>query len=129
MSCCPHASLKGTHTTIDLDPSRLVNGPSGWTDTGSGHIRDHHLYQNPERLPDHEDGRVTVYGEFGGISLFVDGHTVVKKGWGYTKAKTESDFLESYKALMHVIADLVPKGLAGVIYTQTTDVESEINAM
>lgn len=114
---------------IDLDPSRLVNGPSGWTDTGSGHIRDHHLYQNPERLPDHEDGRVTVYGEFGGISLFVDGHTVVSKGWGYTKAKTESEFLESYKALMHVIVDLVPKGLAGAIYTQTTDVESEINGL
>ena len=114
---------------MELDPSRLVDGPSGWTDTGSGHMRDHHLYQSPEKLPEHEPGRVTVYGEFGGISLHVDGHTMLNKGWGYTKAATESDLLDSYEDLMRVIADLVAKGLAGVIYTQTTDVESEINGL
>ena len=122
-----------TDTTLshvmELDPTRLVDGPSGWTDTGTGHIRDHHLYEHPEEFPGNEQGRATVYGEFGGISLHVAGHTLLEKGWGYTKAETDNDLFDSYSAVMNVIAQLVPKGLAGAIYTQTTDVESEINGL
>ena len=117
-----------THVMM-RDPSRLVDGPSGWTDTGIGHMRDHHLYQNAEKLPAHEDGRATVYGEFGGISLFVDNHVMVEKGWGYTKTDTAEDLRASYSKLLSDIAALIPEGLAGVIYTQTTDVESEINGL
>jgi beta-galactosidase/beta-glucuronidase len=117
-----------THV-MERDPSRLVDGPSGWTDTGTGHMRDHHLYQDAEKLPAHEDGRATVYGEFGGLSLFVDGHVMVEKGWGYTKTETAEDLLASYTKLLNEITALIPEGLAGVIYTQTTDVESEINGL
>ena len=92
-------------------------------------MRDHHLYQNAEKLPAHEDGRATVYGEFGGISLFVDNHVMVAKGGGYTKTETADDLLASYSNLLGDITDLIPDGLAGVIYTQTTDVESEINGL
>ena len=114
---------------MERDPTRLVDGPSGWTDTGTGHMRDHHLYQNADKLPSHEDGRATVYGEFGGISLFVEGHVMVEKGWGYAKTETADDLLASYSKLLEGITDLIPNGLAGVIYTQTTDVESEINGL
>jgi len=117
-----------THV-MERDPSRLVDGPSGWTDTGTGHMRDHHLYQNAEKLPAHEYGRATVYGEFGGISLFVDNHVMVEKGWGYTKTESAEDLRASYSKLLSDIAALIPDGLAGVIYTQTTDVESEINGL
>ena len=117
-----------THV-MKRDPTRLVDGPSGWTDTGTGHMRDHHLYQDAEKLPAYEDGRATVYGEFGGISLFVDGHVMVEKGWGYTKTETAEDLRASYSQLLGEIAALIPLGLAGVIYTQTTDVESEINGL
>ena len=132
----PFNEAWGQHNTDQIlthvmmrDPSRLVDGPSGWTDTGTGHMRDHHLYQNAENLPDHEDGRATVYGEFGGISLFVDGHVMVEKGWGYTKTETAEDLRASYSQLLSEVAALIPEGLAGVIYTQTTDVESEINGL
>ena len=132
----PFNEAWGQHDTDQIlthvmkrDPSRLVDGPSGWTDTGTGHMRDHHLYQNAENLPDHEDGRATVYGEFGGISLFIDGHVMVEKGWGYTKTETAKDLQASYSKLLGEIATLIPMGLAGVIYTQTTDVESEINGL
>ena len=117
-----------THV-MERDPSRLVDGPSGWTDTGTGHMRDHHLYQNAEKLPELEKGRATVYGEFGGISLFIEDHVMVEKGWGYTKTETADDLLASYSKLLGDIANLIPNGLAGVIYTQTTDVESEINGL
>ena len=132
----PFNEAWGQHNTDEVlthvmmrDPSRLVDGPSGWTDTGTGHMRDHHLYQDAEKLPAHEDGRATVYGEFGGISLYVDGHVIVKKGWGYTKTETAEDLRASYSQLLGDIAVLIPEGLAGVIYTQTTDVESEINGL
>ena len=132
----PFNEAWGQHNTDEVlthvmmrDPSRLVDGPSGWTDTGTGHMRDHHLYQDAEKLPAHEDGRATVYGEFGGISLYVDGHVIVEKGWGYTKTETAEDLRASYSQLLGDIAVLIPKGLAGVIYTQTTDVESEINGL
>ena len=114
---------------MHYDPTRLVDGPSGWTDTGSGHMRDHHLYENAEQLPDEEAGRATVYGEFGGISLYVDGHAMFEKGWGYTKSESVEDFLTSYEELLTAIGDLIPLGLAGAIYTQTTDVESETNGL
>ena len=132
----PFNEAWGQHNTDEVlthvmmrDPSRLVDGPSGWTDTGTGHMRDHHLYQHAEKLPAHEDGRATVYGEFGGISLYVDGHVIVEKGWGYTKTETAEDLRASYSQLLGDIAVLIPEGLAGVIYTQTTDVESEINGL
>ena len=111
------------------DPTRLVDGPSGWTDMGLGHMRDHHLYQDAEQLPEAESGRATVYGEFGGISLYIDGHSMFEKGWGYTKTESVEDFLTSYEELLAAIGSLIPEGLAGAIYTQTTDVESEINGL
>ena len=132
----PFNEAWGQHNTdqiltyvMERDPSRLVDGPSGWTDTGTGHMRDYHLYQDAQQLPAHEDGRATVYGEFGGISLFVDGHVMVEKGWGYTKTETAENLQASYSKLLGDIAELIPEGLAGVIYTQTTDVESEINGL
>lgn len=112
-----------------FDPTRLVDGPSGWTDLGLGHMRDHHLYQGAEQLPEPESGRATVYGEFGGISLYIDGHSMFEKGWGYTKTESVEDFLTSYEELLTAIGGLIPEGLAGAIYTQTTDVESEINGL
>ena len=46
----PFNEAWGQHNTDQVlthvmmrDPSRLVDGPSGWTDTGIGHMRDHHL--------------------------------------------------------------------------------------
>ena len=61
--------------------------------------------------------------------MFIEDHVMVEKGWGYTKTETADDFLASYSNLLGVITDLISNGLAGVIYTQTTDVESEINGL
>ena len=52
-----------------------------------------------------------------------------EKGWGYTKTESVEDFLTSYEELLTAIGGLIPEGLAGAIYTQTTDVESEINGL
>ncbi len=113
-----------------LDPERLVDGPSGWFDMGAGDILDLHMYGREQSFPDQlPPERPVVYGEFGGLGLPIDGHLSVDSGWGYAAFKDDGDYLAAYTALMATVRDLVPRGLSGAIYTQTTDVESEINGL
>ncbi|WP_279246945.1 glycoside hydrolase family 2 protein [Candidatus Litorirhabdus singularis] len=114
----------------ELDPTRLVDGPSGWTDTGTGDIRDFHMYGREAEFPARQiPGRPLVYGEFGGLGYPVDGHLAVEAGWGYSAFDSQADFEAAYADLLGLIESLLPRGLAGAIYTQTTDVESEINGL
>ncbi|MDG2304546.1 MAG: glycoside hydrolase family 2 TIM barrel-domain containing protein [Candidatus Binatia bacterium] len=111
------------------DPSRLVDGPSGWVDTGSGDLRDHHTYFREGKQPDLEPDRPMVYGEFGGLAHEVSGHLGVAKGFGYAVFKDRGEFADAYAKKLGIIAKLKSRGLAGAIYTQTTDVEGEINGL
>jgi len=111
------------------DPSRLVNNASGWTDKGVGDVSDVHSYPAPIRPP-LEDQRAAVLGEFGGLGLPLDGHTWIEKGnWGYRSYKTPDELGQAYRDLMNQLRILVGEGLAAAIYTQTTDVEIEVNGM
>jgi hypothetical protein len=114
----------------ERDSTRIVDGPSGWIDTGTGDVLDLHVYGREaefvEALP---AKRALVYGEFGGLGYAVEGHLAVESGWGYADFESSSAFAVAYEELLSVIGQLVPRGLAGAIYTQTTDVESEINGL
>jgi hypothetical protein len=111
------------------DPTRLVNGPSGWTDHGAGDARDMHKYPGPDMFPVMQD-RLSVLGEFGGIGLAVEGHTWAKGGnWGYVSDKTAEASFARYTALTGKLAKLASRGLAASVYTQTSDVEIEINGL
>lgn len=97
---------------------------------------DAHLYRGPEMLPTNER-RISFLGEFGGLGHPVEGHLwkVNKDGqgnWGYGGIKdtaTREGLEKTYLGLMDRLADFVGKGLAGSVYTQTTDVEIEINGL
>ena len=54
--------------------------------------------------------------------MYIDGHSMFEKGWGYTKTESVEDFLTSYEELLAAIGSLISEGLAGAIYTQSTDV-------
>ena len=113
-----------------MDPTRLIDGPSGWIDTGSGDIRDLHMYgREAEFISPLPSRRPLVYGEFGGLGYPVEGHLAVKSGWGYSAFESQAAFEKAYVELLGLIESLRPSGLAGAIYTQTTDVESEINGL
>ncbi len=113
-----------------MDPTRLIDGPSGWIDTGSGDIRDLHMYgREAEFISPLPSRRPLVYGEFGGLGYPVEGHLAVKSGWGYSAFESQAAFEKAYVELLGLIESLRPLGLAGAIYTQTTDVESEINGL
>jgi hypothetical protein len=113
--------------TKEYDPTRLVNGPSGWEDRGYGDMKDAHIYPGPGMFPTMKN-RVSVLGEFGGLGLPVKGHLWKDQGnWGYRTYKTEEELRTNYHALMRRLHPLIGKGLAAAVYTQTTDVEIEVN--
>ena len=163
-----------THTTLDFvrrkDPSRLVDGPSGWNDFEGGerlsrpgekdkrrvvtaHLDadqceaadfvDYHYYRGP-MMPPVNDKRISFLGEFGGLGHPVEGHLWREfdqasslggertGNWGYggiEDTKTREGLEKTYLGLMEKLGAMAELGLAGSIYTQTTDVEIEINGL
>ena len=149
-----------THATLDwvrrYDPTRLVNGPSGWCDfeggsplfdchpkweiphkpdgvCEAGDVVDQHCYRGPE-MPPVNARRISFLGEFGGLGHPVEGHLwkTAKGSWGYggiEDTKTREGLEKTYLGLMDRLEDLARKGLGGSVYTQTTDVEIEINGL
>jgi hypothetical protein len=112
-----------------LDPSRLVDGPSGWEDRGYGDLKDMHMYPGPGMFPVLTD-RVSVLGEFGGLGLPVPEHLWWdKRNWGYQTFTERAKLQAAYEGLIEKLEPLVKQGLAAAIYTQTTDVEGEVNGL
>ena len=97
---------------------------------------DMHLYRGPAMF-DANDRRVSFLGEYGGLGHPVEGHlwkaTKDGKGnWGYggiADTKTRKGLERTYLDLLGKVEELAKKGLGGAIYTQTTDVEVEINGI
>lgn len=112
-----------------LDPTRLVNSASGWTDRGVGDVHDLHAYPGPA-APDPEAKRASVLGEFGGLGLVEKGHMWKGDGWGYRSMDSREELTVGIVQLMERASGLrAHPGLSAAIYTQTTDVESEINGL
>ncbi|MEE8306992.1 MAG: glycoside hydrolase family 2 TIM barrel-domain containing protein, partial [Gammaproteobacteria bacterium] len=111
------------------DPTRLVNQASGWADRGVGDVHDIHKYPGPAAPPT-EEKRAAVLGEFGGLGLPVKGHTWQdEKNWGYRSYKTREELTDAYLALIDNLRSLIGGGLCAGVYTQTTDVQIEVNGL
>jgi beta-galactosidase/beta-glucuronidase len=115
--------------TKKYDPSRLVNSASGGNHFPVGDILDVHNY--PEPKMDFFDGNMAnVLGEYGGIGLALEDHLwIPDRNWGYVQFKTSKDATDEYVKFGEMLIELVRKGFTGAIYTQTTDVEGEVNGM
>src|ERR1051326_4566393 len=112
------------------DPSRLVDDASGWVDRGVGDVNDVHKYPGPG-APEPEKNRAIVLGEFGGLGLPVSGHTwQAEKNWGYRSFTNAMALTAAYTDLTQKLFPLIEeKCLSAAIYTQTTDVEIEVNGL
>ena len=141
------------------DRTRIVGGPSGAWDWEGGHLIpngwkwegrietkhkpageceaadmvDMHLYRGPAMFAVN-DRRASFLGEFGGLGHAVSNHVwqSERKIWGYggtDDTSTREGLLKTYLGLLDQVRDLAAKGLAGSVYTQTTDVENEINGL
>lgn len=119
--------------TKEKDPTRLVDPASGgnYDVKNLGDIIDTHHYPIPAMNA--FDARfVNVQGEYGGIGFPVSGHlwNAGKCSWGYGAVKTDGkSVMEDYTLYAEMLKDFQRRGLAGAVYTQTTDVEYEINGL
>ena len=118
--------------TEEYDPTRLVNNASGWHDRGVGDVVDEHHYPGPG-MPDPEDNRAAVLGEFGGEALVVKEHLWVQDfseaPTHYETSQSEDALHDTYDRMIAAVDSMKDEGLAAAVYTQTTDVESEVNGV
>lgn len=123
-------TVRVLNLTKQLDPTRLVDGASGGNHFPAGDIIDHHQYPGPG-LPPKVADRAMVLGEFGGLGLPIKGHTWQnEKNWGYKSFTNATDLTTAYVGLLEKLHPLVESdSLSAAIYTQTTDVEIEINGL
>ncbi|WP_201762076.1 MULTISPECIES: PA14 domain-containing protein [unclassified Nonomuraea] len=117
------------------DPSRLVNNMSGVNccgavDGGNGDVKDFHIYPGPGNPGKPEGTRANVIGEYGGLALPLVGHTWSGGGWGYAVEPDPESLTDRYVGMVEELRRLhACEQLSGAIYTQTTDVETEINGL
>jgi hypothetical protein len=124
-----HATAKHVAWLKSYDPTRLVNNASGWTDAKVGDVADLHSYPGPA-MPPVEAARAATLGEFGGLGLPTDGHTWLDRGnWGYRSFTSLDGLNAAYRDLIAQLRLHIGDGLASAIYTQTTDVEIEVNGV
>jgi hypothetical protein len=74
--------------------------------------------------------RVNVLGEYGGIGLAVEGHLWFEnKNFGYVMFKNATEVTTEYVKYAEELKKYVKIGTCAAVYTQTTDVEGEINGL
>lgn len=132
-----HQTLEVGRWTVKRDPSRIINIASGGNFWPVGDVVDAHSYPHPQfPFEDGKGGRfqdyIKVMGEFGGHGYPVKGHLwdANRRNWGYGGLpQNEAEYKERYLMSLQKLDELRRQGIAAGVYTQTTDVEGEINGL
>lgn len=118
-----------TAFTKALDPTRLINSASGGNHFKTGDILDLHNYPGPMMYL-YDFNRTTVLGEFGGLGLPLKGHLwQADRNWGYVQFKNSKEVTDRYVELLEELKPMIRQGFSAAVYTQTTDVEGEVNGL
>jgi Glycosyl hydrolases family 2, sugar binding domain/Glycosyl hydrolases family 2/Glycosyl hydrolases family 2, TIM barrel domain len=117
------------------DPSRLVIPNSGANccksrgDSRAGDIFDDHTYVGPGR-PVARDKRAIVDGEYGGLGQVLEGNRWPGPPMAYEMTDTKARLTQRYVELSVDLENVVRNNaLSAAVYTQTTDVENEVNGL
>ena len=115
--------------TKEYDPTRFVNPASGGNHRDCGDIFDLHHYPQPAMFLS-DPNRVNVLGEYGGIGLPLAGHLWKEdQNWGYVKFQNKDEVTAEYVKYAEQLKGFVRRGYSAAVYTQTTDVEGEVNGL
>jgi beta-galactosidase/beta-glucuronidase len=115
--------------TKNYDPSRLVNPASGGNHYKVGDMLDMHNYPGP-KIHIFDAERANVLGEYGGIGFPVEGHLwQTDKNWGYVQFKNKKDVTDKYIEYAEELKKQIMSCYSAAVYTQTTDVEVEVNGL
>ncbi len=122
-------TLEIAEWTKQYDPSRLVNPASGGNHYTCGDMLDLHNYPGPEMYL-YDAQRATVLGEYGGIGLVLKEHLwEPNRNWGYVQFGTSKEATDEYLKYADMLKEMIARGFSAAVYTQTTDVEIEVNGL
>ena len=115
-----------------LDPSRLADRDSGSgndsNDSDVGDVQDVHSYP-PPNVPRPSPTQALVCGEYGGIGLVVPDH-IWKPGNTYIEVTNPAGLQDLYGEFTSKLKGFRDnQGLSAAVYTQITDVETELNGL
>lgn len=120
---------KATEKIRAWDPTRLINEACGWFDQKGGDMYSIHNYLRKLKVKPQTD-RVVALTEYGGYAYPVEGHLACDKKFGYQKYTSMEDLTANYKRLWEQeIYPNLANGLSSAIYTQTSDIEEEVNGL
>jgi beta-galactosidase/beta-glucuronidase len=114
-----------------IDSSRLVLANTGWLDRGVGDIASKHTYDEVPLAAENDPRRAIVIGEYGGVGWPLADHlwNPGMRNWGYQTYQTKETFLAAFQKKIDAIIAMKASGLSGAVYTQTSDVEGEVNGL
>ena len=123
-----HETASYVNLVKNYDETRLVDEASGWTLYGNGDIKDIHSYPAPSYSS--SETQATAVGEYGGVQMAIDGHMWSSKGGVYGYVDNAAQYDSTYAAYTEMLfQSKVKSGLSAAVYTQITDVESELNGI
>ena len=124
-------TYKVVEFTREKDPSRLINSASGGNSfPGAGDIFDSHNYPDAQMKFRSGGTQIDVLGEYGGIGWPVEGHLwQPDRNWGYVQFHSAEEVLEKYREYAMQLKESIATGVSAAVYTQTTDVEIEVNGL
>ncbi len=115
--------------TKSYDPTRLVNPASGGNFYNCGDMLDIHNYPHPEMYL-YDAQRATVLGEYGGVGQAIKGHLwETGRNWGYIDFTNSQEATNQYLKFGDILYRMIDHGFSAAVYTQTTDVEIEVNGL
>ncbi|MDO4182858.1 MAG: glycoside hydrolase family 2 TIM barrel-domain containing protein [Coriobacteriia bacterium] len=122
-------AAKATAQAAALDPTRPIDAVSGWFDQGCSSFYDVHNYFRPLQVWPSRPARAFFLGEFGGLSFGVPDHCAGQSDYGYATYESQTAWWQAVRETLANAESLQPKGLAGYVYSQLTDVEEETNGL
>ena len=113
-----------------LDSSRIWDTASGWFKDCESDVVSDHTYFKP-LISTGNSVKPTIISEFGGYSLDIPGHVFnTNKVYGYKKYTDKSAFIKGIEDLyLNQVIPCIEKGVNGVVLTQLSDIEDEINGL
>lgn len=120
---------EATKLIRSLDESRFINEACGWFDQKGGDMYSIHNYSPGLEICPQKD-RVVALTEFGGYAFAMPGHISCEKEFGYKSFHSKEELTKNYKTLWeNEIYPNLENGLSSTVYTQTSDIEEEINGI
>ena len=126
--------------TRSVDDTRIINAASGGNHyQGVGDIVDLHDYDRPPHIFLYDPNRPVVLGEFGGLGRHITDHRWYENNaTTYVNYSSEKQLTDSYVQNVEAVAMMAKDATAqdggkaafcAAVYTQTTDVETEVNGL